>query len=138
MLPDKDQYKFIAAKEKGDRQISKASENNLPIHTVHFLCGSALSREPQDVVLAFPPATTMYFRNKTTGKLEERNTEASLAGMLGFDYGNGRVVIASDQGIFRHLIKSFDGAPLKVSMNHPENQNAALFVNTVRWLARLN
>lgn len=118
--------------------IISRSPRNLKINTIHFLCGTAIFRNPSDAVLALPRGTFIYYADTATGSLRPRERGNSYAGMLAFNFGKGRVAVASDRGIFRHLIKTFNGSKYQVTMNNPENQNAALFVNTIRWLSRLN
>lgn len=110
----------------------------LPVKQVKYLCGGAVFRKQEDVILALPKGTNIYYRNAVTRRLELKDTGGSYAGMIGFQYGKGRVVIAADQGIFRNLIKTFDGKLVYVTINDPETDNAALYVNIMRWLAGLS
>ena len=111
----------------------------LPVNRVKYLCGGAVYRKPGDVILDMPAGTNIYYRNKHNGDLEMRESSGQpLAGMIGFSYGKGRIVVAADQGIFRNLIKVFDGKRVYVTINDPQADNAALFVNTMRWLAGID
>lgn len=118
--------------------ILQRSTHSLPISQVDFLCGMAISRNREDVVLQLPAGTLSIIHDRTTGRIREVPHQHLMAGMLGFQLGQGKVVVASDQGLFRHLWKDFQGQKLAVTMNNPSNQNAELLLNTLRWLADLD
>lgn len=116
-------------------------KDNLKLKTpmpnnVKFLCGAAVFRNPEDVILAFPNNTTNFTPAKNSEDIEE--TSDAYAGMIGFEYGMGRVVIATDQGMFRSLDLLIDDEKIPVTIHDPECDNAALFLNVLRWLAQLN
>jgi len=119
--------------------VAKSNPVMLPVNRVKYLCGGAVYRKPEDVILDMPAGTNIYYRNEDNGHLELRESSGQQsAGMIGFQYGKGRVAVAADQGIFRNLIKIFDGKRVYVTMNDPQADNAALFVNTMRWLAGID
>ena len=119
--------------------VAKNNPVMLPVNRVKFLCGGAVFRKPEDVILDMPAGTNIYYHNEDNGNLVlSEGSGQQLAGMIGFKYGKGRVVVAADQGIFRNLIKIFDSKRGYVTMNDPQADNAALFVNTMRWLAGLD
>ncbi|WP_394693891.1 hypothetical protein [Hyphobacterium sp.] len=106
-------------------------QDGLPVSRVDLHCGAGVFREAEDVVLGFPAGSINY---DATGQISE--TSDFYAGMIAFNYGAGRVVIATDQGLFRDFIFEFDsGDQVFVTITGPENDNANLFVNTVRWLS---
>jgi hypothetical protein len=103
----------------------------LPVRRVDFLCGAAVVRRPEDVIIAFPPGSSNYDQD---GRLLE--TSDSYAGLIGFPFGRGRVVVATDQGLFRNLVlETDDGREFPVTITSPTNDNAALFLNLMRWLS---
>lgn len=131
---------FSLSKNNGlikPHSIVKTSPKNLSVDTVHYLCGGALVRKPEDVVLALPAQTRIYYRDNSSRNLQEGERGNDYAAMLGFNYGAGKVVISSDLGLFRHRVKYFKNKKTPVTMNNPDNQNAALFVNVIRWLTNI-
>lgn len=104
-------------------------------NNVKFLCGAAVFRNPEDVILAFPNNTTNFTPTKNSDDVEEISD--TYAGMIGFEYGAGRVVIATDQGMFRSLDLLIDDEKIPVTIHDPECDNAALFLNVLRWLAKI-
>ncbi len=105
-------------------------------NNVKFLCGAAVFRNSEDVILAFPNNTTNFTPAKNSEDIEEISD--AYAGMIGFEYGAGRVVIATDQGMFRSLDLIIDDEKIPVTIHDPECDNATLFLNVLRWLAQLN
>ncbi len=103
---------------------------------VKFLCGAAVFRNPEEAILAFPPNTTNYTPS-TDGSPDLEETADNYAGMIGFNFGKGRVIICTDQGIFRSLDLLIDGAKIPVTIHDPECDNAALLLNSIRWLTHL-
>jgi hypothetical protein len=103
--------------------------------TIKFLCGAAIFRNREDNILSFPENTVNYTPEEKGSDLEEQSD--AYAGMIGFDYGRGRVVISTDQGIFRSLDLLIDGERIPVTIHDPDCDNAALFLNIIRWLGRL-
>ncbi|WP_298898494.1 hypothetical protein [uncultured Psychroserpens sp.] len=105
-------------------------------NNVRFYCGAAIFRNPEDVILPFPENTINY--TPEIGKKEyiEENSN-NYAGMIGFEYGNGRVVICTDQGIFRSMNLLIKDKKIAVTIHDPEANNAGLFLNTLRWLTKL-
>lgn len=104
-------------------------------NNVKFLCGAAVFRNPEDVILAFPNNTTNFTPAKNTIDIEEISD--AYAGMIGFEYGAGRVVIATDQGMFRSLDLLIDDEKIPVTIHDTECDNAALFLNVIRWLSNI-
>ena len=105
--------------------------NGLPVRKVDYLCGAAIFREPADVVLQFPPSSQNYNKDDTISESSD-----FYAGMIGFEYGKGKVVVAADQGMFRNFIFTFDSEEkVYVTITSPENDNANLFINMMRWLS---
>lgn len=106
-------------------------QQGLPVSRIDLHCGAGVFREAEDVVLGFPAGSVNY---DATGQISE--TSDFYAGMIAFNYGAGRVAIATDQGLFRDFIFEFNtGERVFVTITSPENDNAYLFLNTVRWLS---
>ncbi len=103
---------------------------------VKFYCGAAVFRNPEDVILPFPKETINY-TPATTSKKELEETSNYYAGMIGFTYGKGKVIICTDQGIFRSLDLLIDDKKIPVTIHDPESENAALFLASIRWLTNL-
>ncbi len=103
----------------------------LKVDKVDYLCGAAIFRNPEDAVLPFPPGSQNYNQDDTINEASDH-----YAGMIGFDYGKGKVVVAADQGMFRDFIFTFDsGEKVYVTITSPDNDNANLFINMMRWLS---
>lgn len=108
----------------------------LPVREIDFHCGAAVFRKSGDPVLPFPEAS----ENHTEGSISDPENSFEIsdayAGMIGFQYGKGKVVVATDQGMFRNFIFTFDtGERVYVTITSPDNDNANLFVNMMRWLS---
>ncbi len=105
----------------------------LTVNKVDFLCGTAIFREKKDAILPFPAGSINY----TTGEIAAEASD-EYAGMIGFSYGKGKVVVATDQGMFRNFIFTFtDGEnteDIAVTLS-ADNDNANLFINMMRWLS---
>jgi|GEM_PF-1544587 len=105
----------------------------LRVEKIDFLCGAAIFREEADVILPFPAGTINYSDGDYASE-----TSDQYAGMIGFEYGQGKVVIATDQGMFRNYIFTFsDGTTnedVAVTLSE-NNDNANLFINMMRWLS---
>jgi hypothetical protein len=114
---------------------SRVSEDLAP-DTIKFLCGAAIFRKPEDNILPFPKNTT-NFTPTHDGSIDIEETSDSYAGMLGFDFGAGRVIVCTDQGIFRSLDLLIDGEKIPVTIHDPDCDNADLFLNSIRWLTKL-
>jgi len=56
--------------------------------------------------------------------------------MLGFEFGKGRIIICTDQGIFRSLDLIIEGEKNPVTIHDPNSENAGLLLNTLRWLTK--
>ncbi|WP_394693546.1 hypothetical protein [Hyphobacterium sp.] len=124
-------YFGLSAHDNTLNQDHPLLQDGLPVSRVDLHCGAGVFREAEDVVLRFPAGSANY---DATGQISE--TSDFYAGMIAFNYGTGRVVIATDQGLFRDFIFEFDsGDRVFVTITGPENDNANLFVNTVRWLS---
>ncbi|TJY38073.1 hypothetical protein [Pontimicrobium aquaticum] len=104
--------------------------------SVRFYCGAAIFRNPEDEILPFPNNTVNYTKT-TTSKIRMEETSNDYAGMIGFEYGKGRVIICTDQGIFRSLNLFIENEKIAVTIHDPETDNAGLLVNTLRWLTKL-
>ncbi len=101
-----------------------------------FLCGSGVFREDSDVILKFPESSINFSYSPSGQKSKE--VSSAYAGMIGFEYGLGRVIICTDQGIFRSLNIFPEGQEMaKVTIHDKEADNAALYLMTLRWLAKL-
>jgi hypothetical protein len=114
---------------------SRLSNEILP-ETVKFLCGAAIFRNPEDNILPFPK-NTINFTPTHDGSLDIEETSDSYAGMIGFNFGIGRVIVCTDQGIFRSLDLIIDGEKIPVTIHDPDCDNADLFLNSIRWLGKL-
>lgn len=102
-----------------------------PVESVDFHCGAAVFRRPEDVIIQFPGDAGNYDQ-------QDRLLERShlYAGLIGFTFGQGKVVIATDQGMFRNFVFTFNTQEkVYVTITSPENDNAGLFVNLLRWLS---
>lgn len=101
------------------------------VDKIDFHCGAAVFRKKDDVVIAYPTATSNYNKDHSF-----RETSDYYAAMIGFYYGKGKVVVTTDQGMFRNFIFTFDQTEkVYVTMTSPDNDNANLFVNMMRWLS---
>ena len=101
------------------------------VDKIDFHCGAAIFRAKEDVVIAYPKGTSNY--NKDNSFHESSDFYAA---MIGFNYGNGKVVVTTDQGMFRNFIFTFDEKEkVYVTITSPDNDNANLFVNMMRWLS---
>lgn len=107
--------------------------NTIP-KNVRFYCGAAIFRNPEDIILSFPKNTTNY--TPTNGTIDTEESSDSYAGMIGFEYGLGRIIICTDQGIFRSLDLLIEGKKIPVTIHDPESDNAGLLLNTIRWLTK--
>ncbi len=114
---------------------TRLSEETLP-GTIKFLCGAAIFRNPEDNILSFPN-NTINFTPTTDGSIDVEEDSDSYAGMIGFNFGDGRVIVCTDQGIFRSLDLLIDGEKIPVTIHDPECDNAGLFLNSIRWLSKL-
>jgi len=112
---------------------SRLSEKLKP-DTVKFLCGAAIFRNPEDAILPFPNNTVNF--TPTHGP-DVEETSDSYAGMIGFNFGKGRVIVCTDQGIFRSMDLILDGVKVPITIHDPHCDNAALFLNSIRWLVKL-
>jgi hypothetical protein len=104
--------------------------------TIKFLCGAAIFRNPEDNLLSFPK-NTINFTPTHDGSIDIEETSDSYAGMIGFNFGAGRVIVCTDQGIFRSLDLLIDGEKIPVTIHDPDCDNADLFLNSIRWLTKL-
>lgn len=113
------------------------SRKEIKPKNIKFFCGAAVFRNPEDVILAYPNNTTNYTpTNIKDYQIEEFSDE--YAGMIGFSFGKGKVIVCTDQGIFRSLDLLIDGKVYPVTIHHPDGDNAALFLNSIRWLGNLD
>ncbi|XOV94717.1 MAG: hypothetical protein ACFHWX_08435 [Bacteroidota bacterium] len=112
------------------------SNNGILPDTVKFLCGAAIFRNPEDNILPFPK-NTINHTPTSDGSEDIEEASNSYAGMIGFDFGDGRVIVCTDQGIFRSLDLLIDGERIPVTIHDPEADNADLLLNSIRWLTHL-
>ena len=114
---------------------SRLSNEEMP-NSIKFLCGAAIFRNPEDNILTFPK-NTINFTPTHDGSVDIEETSDSYAGMIGFSFGEGRVIVCTDQGIFRSLDLLIDDEKIPVTIHDPDCDNAALFLNSIRWLTKL-
>jgi putative intracellular protease/amidase len=108
----------------------------LPVETVDYLCGAAIFRAQEDAVLPFPKGSENHLDGRFDPDTSVFETSDAYAGMIGFDFGKGKVVVAADQGMFRDFVFTFNnGERVYVTITSPDNDNANLFVNMMRWLS---
>lgn len=121
----------------GDHPVlsSRLSDGISP-EIIKFLCGAAIFRNPEDNILSFPN-NTINFTPTHDGSERIEESSGSYAGMIGFDFGSGRVIVCTDQGIFRSLDLIIDNEKIPVTIHDPDCDNAALFLNSIRWLGKL-
>jgi hypothetical protein len=117
--------------------LSQVKDLKLQVKKVKWLCGAAVFRNPEDVILAYPSNTVLYTPEVDRDKRTFAETSSQYAGMIGFEYGKGRVVVCADQGQFRNNLFKDKDRTVYVTITDPEADNAALLVNTMRWLAHL-
>ena len=116
--------------------LATSLSDDLMPETIKFLCGAAIFRNPEDNILPFPK-NTINFTPTHDGSMDIEETSDSYAGMIGFNFGKGRVIVCTDQGIFRSLDLLIDGEKIPVTIHDPDCDNADLFLNSIRWLAKL-
>jgi hypothetical protein len=109
-------------------------DHGLVPDTVKFLCGAALFRNSEDAILSFPNNTANFSRSSAGLNIKE--TSDFYSGMIGFEYGSGRVIISTDQGVFRSLDLLIDGIKIHVTIHDPECDNAELLLDCIRWLGK--
>ncbi|RKE94811.1 hypothetical protein [Ichthyenterobacterium magnum] len=103
---------------------------------IRFYCGAAVFRNPEDNILSFPKNTINYTPT-TNSSIDIEEQSNSYAGMLGFIYGAGRVIVCTDQGLFRSLNLIIKGKKVPVTIHDPKADNASLLLNSIRWLSKL-
>ncbi|WP_157585569.1 hypothetical protein [Runella zeae] len=114
--------------------LSDIKDQELSVKTARFLCATAIFRNPEDVILAFPKGTT-HLAPYENERSELRETSDSYAGLLGFVFGKGKVIISSDLGVFRNQ-KVINGNMVYYNtITDPKADNAKLLVNCLRWLS---
>ena len=101
---------------------------------IRFYCGAAIFRNPEDIILRLPNNTVNY--TPTNEAVDAEETSNDYAGMIGFNYGKGRIAICTDQGIFRSLDLFIEGEKIPVTIHDPDSDNAGLLLNTLRWLTK--
>lgn len=126
---------FVFTPAEGLRSHPLIKRQGVSISKVKFLCGSALSRRNEDVVLAMPENTRILKSAQNSKQVASQ--KQSYAAMIAFNFGSGRVVVASDLGLFRNWVGKDDKGIYYVTLNDPDADNAALLVNTLRWLAKI-
>ncbi|WP_444995123.1 hypothetical protein [Aliikangiella sp. IMCC44359] len=136
------QPSFISEEDRCSHFFEVSQQNNMlnmshpifsmgeEIKNIHYLCGAAIFRNPEDNIIQFPKGTQNFNRNDIL--LESSDI---YAGMIGFNFGKGKVVITGDQGMFRDFIFTFDTKEkVHVTITSPDNDNDKLFINMIRWL----
>jgi hypothetical protein len=115
--------------------LAQNKDSNLEVKTVKFLCGTAIFRNPEDILLDFPNQTTHMspFENEQ-GDVREISDE--YAGMLGFAYGKGKVIVSSDLGIFRNMKTIENTIITYITITDPAADNAKLLIHCLRWLGK--
>lgn len=116
--------------------LTSSLSNEIVPDTIKFLCGAAVFRNPEDNILPFP-RNTINFTPTHDGSIDIEETSDSYAGMIGFNFGAGRVIVCTDQGIFRSLDLFIGDEKIPVTIHDPNCDNADLFLNSIRWLAKL-
>ncbi len=113
-----------------------ALAEGLPVNRVDYLCGAAVYRSEKDAILRFPNGSHNHAKGSVdSGRRGLYETSDNYAGVIGFNFGSGRVVISADQGMFRNFIFTFDETEkVYVTISNPDNDNANLYVNLMRWL----
>ncbi|MEM9292014.1 MAG: hypothetical protein AAGD01_10065 [Acidobacteriota bacterium] len=106
----------------------------LPVAAVRWLCGAALMRYPQDVVLDLPDATVNFSPRPGTSMAREVSDDYAAA--LAFPYGAGKVFVSGDQGIFRNFVYRFGQESVHVTITDPEAENGHFLVRVMRWLGQ--
>lgn len=99
--------------------LATKQEKALDVDTVRFLCATAIFRNPEDVILAFPKGSTHF----TPGENDEdlaKETSDNYAGLLGFSYGKGKVIVSSDLGVFRNNVIQNNGKTYYNTITDPE------------------
>lgn len=119
----------------GHQIFTSTLDNSTIPQNVRFYCGAAIFRNPDDVILSFPLNTINYSTTNENWDVEESSDY--YAGMIGFQYGLGRVIICTDQGIFRSLNLIIEGEKIPVTIHDPSSDNAGLLLNILRWLTKL-
>jgi hypothetical protein len=113
---------------RGDGVCDHAITTTLPLATVGYYCGGALTCAPEHAVLRFPTGTT--------ASAEPTTHAEALFGMCALPLGRGRVAVTLDRGIFRcQEVETAEGI-VHLTLGDPGLDNAALFVATMRWLAQ--
>lgn len=118
--------------------LGNEKDTSLQVRKVKWLCGATVFRNPEDVILSYPANTVLYTPEVGRDKRSFAETSSEYAGMIGFTYGKGRVVVCADQGQFRNNIFKDKDKTVYVTISDPEADNAALLVNTMRWLGEIN
>lgn len=118
-----------------DHSVFKSSIDSTTIpENIRFYCGAAVFRNPEDAILRFPNNTINY--TPTNENIDTEELSSSYAGMIGFEFGLGRVIICTDQGIFRSLDLFIEGNKIPVTIHDPNSENAGLLLNSLRWLTK--
>lgn len=128
--------------ETGDINLEHATMQELPaelqINTVRWLCGTALIRNPEDVIVALPDSSYSLTLNTKGTEIIAAEQSDQYAAVIGFQFGKGRVVVSGDQGLFRNLLIVREDRNDYITINDPDADNAAFLVVLTRWLANLS
>jgi hypothetical protein len=116
---------------------AKNNDPGLLVQQVKGLCGATVFRNPEDVIPGYPENAVNYIPEVGRDKRSIAEISSQYAGMIGFVYGKGRVVVCADQGQFRNNIFKSKEKTIYVIISDPAADNAGLLVNTMRWLGRL-
>jgi hypothetical protein len=109
---------------------------DLNVDTVRLLCGAAIFRNPEDVILAYPDKSANMMLRTDGSEFSSAEQSGQYAAMIGFGFGKGKVMVSGDQGLFRNnvLIDKETGQKTYITINDPKVDNPALLVNILRWL----
>ncbi len=125
---------FGLSEEDGTLKVDHpALKSGLDVKRVDYLCGAAIFREKEDAIIRFPPSSINY-----SPKGIAKETSDDYAGLIGFQFGKGKVVIAGDQGMFRNFIFTFKEGEKLVDLPitlTESNDNANLFIDMMRWIS---
>lgn len=113
--------------------LSNRNRNNLNVESVRFLCATAIFRNPEDVILSFPKGSTHQAPFDNEEDVLKENSD-NYAGLLGFKYGRGKVIVSSDLGVFRNNVIRDKEKVYYNTITDPQADNAKLFVKCMRWL----
>lgn len=115
--------------------LAENKDAGLQVRKVRFLCGTAIYRNPEDVLLDFPDQTT-HLSPYENERGDVREVSSDYAGMLAFAYGKGKVIVSSDLGVFRNMKTIEKDKIVYITITDPDADNARLFIHCMRWLGK--